>query len=137
MAMVWLTKWIRENVNDARVLIVTDREELDEQIHERVFKPAGEEIYRTQSGADLIATLNATKPWLICSLIHKFGSRSSGGDAETEDFIKQMGREWVGLVWAGQRSTAARRTVGNSSKWPPETLYGRRRCSSSGRWWRR
>jgi type I restriction enzyme R subunit len=60
MVMVWLTKWIRENVNDARVLIVTDREELDEQIHERVFKPAGEDIYRTQSGADMIATLNAT-----------------------------------------------------------------------------
>jgi type I restriction enzyme R subunit len=88
LVMVWLTKWIRENVNDARVLIVTDREELDEQIHERVFKPAGEEIYRTRSGADLIATLNATKPWLICSLVHKFGSRTSADDAD--DFIKQM-----------------------------------------------
>jgi type I restriction enzyme R subunit len=30
--MVWLTKWIRENVRDARVLIITDRTELDEQI---------------------------------------------------------------------------------------------------------
>jgi len=32
LTMVWLTKWIREHVNDARVLIVTDRMELDEQI---------------------------------------------------------------------------------------------------------
>jgi type I restriction enzyme R subunit len=30
--MVWLAKWIRENVSDSRVLIVTDRTELDEQI---------------------------------------------------------------------------------------------------------
>src|SRR5204862_507234 len=64
-------------------------EELDEQIHERVFKPAGEDIYRTQSGGDLIANLNATKPWLICSLIHKFGGKNNS-DAETDDFIKQM-----------------------------------------------
>lgn len=90
MVMVWLTKWIRENVNDARVLIVTDREELDEQIHERVFKPAGEDIYRTTSGSDLIATLNATKPWLICSLIHKFGGKIKDDDKETDEFIRQM-----------------------------------------------
>jgi len=37
LTMVWLAKWIRENVRDARVLIVTDRTELDEQI-EKVFK---------------------------------------------------------------------------------------------------
>jgi type I restriction enzyme R subunit len=34
--MVWLTKWIIENIDDSRVLIITDREELDEQI-EKVF----------------------------------------------------------------------------------------------------
>ncbi|MFW5819933.1 MAG: ATP-binding protein, partial [Bacteroidota bacterium] len=32
MIMVWLAKWIRENVRDSRVLIITDRTELDEQI---------------------------------------------------------------------------------------------------------
>jgi type I restriction enzyme R subunit len=36
LTMVWLAKWIRENVKDARVLIITDRTELDEQI-EKVF----------------------------------------------------------------------------------------------------
>ena len=30
LTMVWLAKWIRENVTDARVLIITDRTELDE-----------------------------------------------------------------------------------------------------------
>ena len=77
LVMVWLTKWIRENVPDARVLIITDRTELDEQI-EKVFKGVNEEIYRTKSGADLIATLNATTPWLACSLIHKFGGKEEG-----------------------------------------------------------
>jgi type I restriction enzyme R subunit len=74
LTMVWLTKWIRENVTDARVLIITDRTELDEQI-EKVFKGVNEEIHRTESGADLISCLNATKPWLLCSLIHKFGGQ--------------------------------------------------------------
>ena len=77
LTMVWLTKWIRENVKDARVLIITDRTELDEQI-EKVFFGINEEIYRTKSGADLIAKLNATTPWLLCSLIHKFGDKEEG-----------------------------------------------------------
>jgi type I restriction enzyme R subunit len=32
LTMVWLAKWVRENVKDARVLIITDRTELDQQI---------------------------------------------------------------------------------------------------------
>jgi len=79
LIMVWLAKWIREHVTDARVLIITDRTELDEQI-ERVFMGVDEGIYRTESGDDLIDNLNSTKPWLLCSLIHKFG-----GKEEVED----------------------------------------------------
>ena len=41
LTMVWLAKWIREHVKDARVLIITDRTELDEQI-EKVFKGVSE-----------------------------------------------------------------------------------------------
>jgi type I restriction enzyme R subunit len=77
LIMVWLTKWIREHVTDARVLVITDRTELDEQI-EKVFKGVNEAIYRTTSGANLIATLNATAPWLLCSLVHKFGAKEQG-----------------------------------------------------------
>jgi len=77
LVMVWLTKWIREHVPDARVLIITDRTELDEQI-EKVFWGVDEEIYRTQSGQDLVNKLNAATPWLICSLIHKFHGREEG-----------------------------------------------------------
>ncbi len=84
LTMVWLAKWIRENIPDSRVLIVTDRTELDDQI-EKVFKGVDEDIYRTQSGADLISKLNATEPWLLCSLVHKFGR--TDGD---QDFAQEL-----------------------------------------------
>ena len=77
LIMVWLAKWIRERVTGGRVLIITDRTELDEQI-EKVFKGVREDIHRTKSGADLVAVLNASEEWLICSLIHKFGASEEG-----------------------------------------------------------
>ncbi|NBX03417.1 MAG: type I restriction endonuclease subunit R [Alphaproteobacteria bacterium] len=71
LTMVWLAKWIRENVTNSRVLLITDRTELDQQIKD-VFMGVGEQIHRTKSGADLITILNKAEPWLICSLVHKF-----------------------------------------------------------------
>ncbi len=88
LTMVWLTKWIREHCADARVLIITDRSELDEQI-EKVFKGVYEEIHRTRSGADLIARLNDTTPWLLCSLIHKFGGKDEG---DIGGFVEELKR---------------------------------------------
>jgi len=90
LTMVWLAKWIRENVKDARVLIITDRTELDEQI-EKVFKGVAETIHRTKSGADLIAALNAANPWLLCSLIHKFGGREDGATVgDIKGFVEEL-----------------------------------------------
>lgn len=90
LTMVWLAKWIRENVKESRVLVITDRTELDDQI-EMVFSGVDEDIYRTKSGADLVATLNQPNPWLICSLVHKFGRRSeSEDDVVTDEFIKEL-----------------------------------------------
>ncbi len=90
LTMVWLAKWIRENVKDSRVLIVTDRTELDEQI-EKVFTGVEEGIYRSKSGADLVATLNQPNPWLVCSLVHKFGRQSdSEADGATDAFIAEL-----------------------------------------------
>ncbi|MFB2871520.1 type I restriction endonuclease [Aeromonas jandaei] len=85
LTMVWLAKWIRENVTDARVLLITDRTELDEQI-EKVFNGVAETIYRTQSGADLVTTLNQTSPWLICSLVHKFGRQGEQEESKTDRY---------------------------------------------------
>ena len=80
LTMVWLAKWIREHITDPRVVLITDRTELDEQI-EQVFKGVSEDIHRTSNGADLVHVLNARDEWLICSLIHKFG-RSEEGDID-------------------------------------------------------
>jgi type I restriction enzyme R subunit len=92
LVMVWLTKWIRENAKDTRVLIITDRTELDEQI-EKVFNGVNEKIYRTKSGADLIGTLNATTPWLVCSLIHKFGGKEEGEEVgDIPGYIDELKR---------------------------------------------
>lgn len=90
LTMVWLAKWIREHVTNARVLLITDRTELDEQI-EKVFKGVNEDIYRTKSGADLVQVLNAGEEWLICSLIHKFGRSEEGDiDAYIQDILSHL-----------------------------------------------
>jgi type I restriction enzyme R subunit len=89
LTMVWLTKWIREFNDNARVLIITDREELDEQI-EKVYKGIQEDIYRTKSGKDLLHQLNDTSPWLMCSLIHKFGGKDKGEEATDDDIEKYL-----------------------------------------------
>ncbi len=85
--MVLLGKWILENIDNSRIVILTDRTELDEQI-EGVFIGTGEkEIARTQSGSELMQYLTSSKPRLICSLIHKFGSR---GEVDYDTFIKEL-----------------------------------------------
>ncbi len=90
LTMVWLAKWIREHVTDARVLLITDRTELDEQL-EKVFKGVGEDIYRTQSSADLVRVLNTSNEWLIASLIHKFGGSEEGDmDAFLHDIRSRL-----------------------------------------------
>jgi len=89
LTMVWLAKWIREHIVEPRVVIITDRTELDEQI-EKVFKGVSEDIHRTKSGADLVAALNAPSPWLICSLIHKFGRKTDDESDDVVDFIEQI-----------------------------------------------
>lgn len=95
LTMVWLTKWIRENVRDSRVLIVTDREELDDQI-EKLFVGVDEQIYRTKSGRDLINVLNHKTEMLVCSLVHKFGRKSEEGDYEAfiEELKASMGHDF-------------------------------------------
>lgn len=91
LTMVWLAKWIREHQSQSRVLIITDRTELDEQI-EKVFLGVNEQIYRTTSGADLLAQINKHDPWLIGSLVHKFrgGDDDRDVDHDSEEFIAEL-----------------------------------------------
>ncbi len=95
LTMVWLAQWIKEHRPNARVVIITDRDELDRQITNG-FKETGERPYRAKSGADLIATLNASTEWLITTLLHKFGA---GGPREALDERERRLR--------GERSAAA------------------------------
>lgn len=86
IVMVLLAKWILENFPNARIAVITDRDELDKQI-ERVFRDAGEDIYRTRSGSDLMSQLGKATPRLLCSLVHKFGRR----DVDNfQQFIREL-----------------------------------------------
>jgi type I restriction enzyme R subunit len=89
LTMVWLAKWIREHIENARVLLVTDRIELDEQI-EGVFNGVSEAIYRAKSGSDLVNLLNTNEEWLICSLIHKFGRGEDLTQQDVDEYIRNI-----------------------------------------------
>lgn len=89
LTMVWLSKWILANCKkeNPRVLIVTDRDELDEQI-EKTYIGVDEKITRTKSCDDLLQKLNSYDDSLLCSLVHKFGRR--GGEATESDYSKYI-----------------------------------------------
>ncbi|MCH4610151.1 type I restriction endonuclease subunit R [Helicobacter pylori] len=92
LTMVWLTKWLRGNIKQPRILIVTDRRELDAQI-QGVFEGIGEPIYRADSKKDLLGALFENKQSLVGSLVHKFD------DNDLEDLKKQpVLKEWIVLV---------------------------------------
>jgi type I restriction enzyme R subunit len=74
ITMVLLAAWILEHISDARVLIVTDRTELDSQIA-GVFQGSGTQAHQAQSIGDLQTRLADPSKRLITSLIHKFGQK--------------------------------------------------------------
>ena len=76
--MVLLAKWLLEDDPNARILVITDRDELDDQIA-KVLKNAGLDSTRVTSRADLVDKLGATKPRLLCALIHKFDTTDLTG----------------------------------------------------------
>ena len=74
--MVLLAKWLLEHDPEARILVVTDRDELDKQI-EGVMKNAGvigenSPSPRILNRAEFVAKLGAAAPRLLCALLHKF-----------------------------------------------------------------
>ena len=86
IVMVLLAKWILENNPNARVAIITDRDELDKQI-QGVFTNVGIVIARSTSGHNLMTQLSQATPRLLCSLVHKFG-RKDVNDFDT--YIKAL-----------------------------------------------
>ena len=81
--MVLLAKWLMEHDPEARILVVTDRDELDKQL-EGVMKNAGvigenSPSPRITSRADFVAKIGDTTPRLLCALIHKFDPADLNG----------------------------------------------------------
>ena len=81
--MVLIAKWLLEHDPEARVLIITDRDELDKQI-EGVMRNAGvigadSPSPRITSRAEFVAKLGAATPRLLCALLHKFDASDLAG----------------------------------------------------------
>ena len=98
IVMVLLTKWILENNPHARVVVITDRDQLDKQI-QSVFLDSGEQIYRTKSGSDLINKLGQATPRLLCSLVQKFGKRDEDNFEQFINDIESQPSHVVGEVF--------------------------------------
>ena len=88
LIMVWLTKWIIENIDDSRVVIITDRDELDDQI-ESLFIDVEEKVRRAKSCADLRTILDHNEDAIICSLIHKYG-HNAGSQSDIDQYRREL-----------------------------------------------
>ena len=91
LTMVWLAKWILEDNHKARVLIITDRTELDDQI-EGVFKGVREDIRRTQSCENLFQVLGDSSVRLACSLVHKFRRNDEESEPDYDGYADDFKR---------------------------------------------
>ncbi len=74
--MVLIAKWLLEHDPEARILVITDRDELDKQI-EGVMRNAGvigenSPSPRITSREEFVQKLAASTPRLLCALLHKF-----------------------------------------------------------------
>lgn len=81
--MVLIAKWLLEYDSNARILIITDRDELDKQIA-GVMRNAGviaedADSPRVISRADLVEKLGSATPRLMCALLHKFDTTDLTG----------------------------------------------------------
>ena len=124
--MVLIAKWLLEYDPDARILVVTDRDELDKQI-EGVMKNAGvigaeSASPRITSRAEFVEKLGAPAQRLLCALIHKFDVADLKGEpppvigrfyvfvdechrTQGGDMNKQMKRWLEGAIFVGFTGT--------------------------------
>ncbi len=83
--MVLIAKWLLEHDPQARILVITDRDELDKQI-EGVMRNAGvigsdSPSPRITSRRELVEKLGAATPRLLCALLHKIDPKDLKGAA--------------------------------------------------------
>jgi type I restriction enzyme R subunit len=70
LTMVMLSKVIKREITGSKIIVVTDRKDLDKQIHE-TFNNSEVKAHRAKSSKDLINLLQSGKS-VITTLIHKF-----------------------------------------------------------------
>ena len=126
IVMVLVAKWLLEHDPDARILVITDRDELDKQI-EGVMKNAGvigaeSPSPRITLQAEFVEKLGAATPRLLCALIHKFDVADLKGEpppvsgrfyvfvdechrTQAGDMNKQMKRWLEGAIFIGFTGT--------------------------------
>ena len=126
IVMVLIAKWLLEDDPQARVLVITDRDELDKQI-EGVMKNAaviGPESpsARITSRAEFVEKLADPTPRLLCALLHKFDVADLNGPpppvrgrfnvfvdechrTQGGDMNKQMRRWLEGAIFIGFTGT--------------------------------
>jgi type I restriction enzyme R subunit len=124
--MVLIAKWLLEHDPEARILVVTDRDELDKQIV-GVMRNAGvigenSPSPRITSRADFVTQLGSTTTRLMCALIHKFDAADLSGPppavhgrvyvfvdechrTQGGDMNKQMKRWLEGAIFIGFTGT--------------------------------
>ena len=124
--MVLIAKWLLEHDPEARILVITDRDELDKQI-EGVMKSAGvvgaeSPSPRITSRAEFVDKLGAATPRLLCALVHKFDPADLKGEpppvtgrfyvfvdechrTQGGDMNKQMKRWLEGAIFIGFTGT--------------------------------
>lgn len=124
--MVLIAKWLLEHDPEARILVITDRDELDKQIV-GVMRNAGvigedAPSPRITTRAELVEKLGATTPRLLCALIHKFDTTDLKGEpprvhgrfyifvdechrTQGGDMNKQMKRWLEGAIFIGFTGT--------------------------------
>ena len=97
LTMVFLSNYIlseQSGYPNARVLIITDREELDDQIEKKYKEGLSQKIVRPKSIETFINELNSQDSNLICALIHKFGRRNTDELSE-KDKEKLLNKSYV------------------------------------------
>lgn len=70
LTMVMATMYLQKKISDARIIVVTDRVDLDKQISE-TFKNSDIEVEKAKTGKDLVEKLDAGAS-VITSVINKF-----------------------------------------------------------------
>ena len=85
LTMVWLARLLTvdEEIKNPRLLIVTDRKDLDKQI-KKVFQQCGQSPQQAKTGRELMKMIQSKTP-IITTLVHKFDKALKAGNLQDDD----------------------------------------------------